>query len=291
MILTKTELQAIAEIGNGVKHLADLAKAINTSLSHTYNLIHTLSTKGLLKLTRVGIEPEPKTHVTLLLNLLSNAKNLSEPLSGTGMQIYTILVEPKKVKEIEIITGLHKTTVLKKINQGRRMSLVVKNKNIYSVNEKIWPQVKEFLVELKKYEEVIDNRIPINSIIYRKNDKEILFSTKEDVDAEKTAFSAYEIYGIKLLNIRNFYYLPKKFLSKKEIFQHSLYVAQISADHKDLIFVALFLLKHKELTSTKHRIVDELKKIFAGEHIAGYPTLAEIKNRAEVYNIYDTSIH
>ena len=56
----------------------------------------------------------------------------------------------------------------------------------------------DFLEELKKYEDTTDERIPVSSIIYYKKDEEIVFSNKEELDAAKTAFSAYEEYGISI---------------------------------------------------------------------------------------------
>ena len=110
-----------------------------------------------------------KTHVNLLLKLLSKTANLSSPLSGTGLQIYLAILEPKTIKEVEKETGLHKTTILKKINQGRKMSLLLIENKKYRINEKIWPDAKDCFIELKKYEDSVDTRIPVNSIIYFKN--------------------------------------------------------------------------------------------------------------------------
>src|SRR3989344_7439686 len=145
------------------------------------------------------LQPEMKTHINMLLTLLSKAANLSRPLSATGLQIYLALLEPKTIKEMEKETGFHKTTILKKINQGRKMSLLLIENKKYLINEKIWPDAKDCFIELKKYEDSVDTRIPVNSIIYFKNAEEIVFSNKEIIDAEKTAFSAYNQYSIKLL--------------------------------------------------------------------------------------------
>jgi len=286
MWFSKTELKIISEIGNGNKDVTGIAKALNMSVSQVYRNAQKLSEKGFLRLKEGILEPEMKTHVSMLLKILSEAVNLANPLSGTGLQIYLTLLKPKTIKEIKKETGLHKTTALKKINQGRKMSLLIIKDKTYLINEKIWPNVREYLLELKKYEDSVDNRVPINSIIYFKNNNEIVFSNKEHVDAEKTAFSAYEKYGIKLLLTTNYYYLPKKHLTKEDVFIHSLYVAEKSKDTRHLIFAALFLAKYKkELGKISHSLVENLKRILSGENIPGYPTLAEIKDRASVYRI------
>lgn len=286
MIFSITELKVISELGKGNEKISEIAKALKISLSQIYRVAQKLSHKGILSLSEGALLPKMKTHVNLLLKLLSKAANLSAPLSGTGLQIYLTLLEPKTIKEIEKETGLHKTTVLKKIKQGRKMSLLLIENKAYRINEKIWPDAKECLIELQKYENSIDPRVPVNSVIYFKNTEEIIFSNKENIYAEKTAFSAYNKFGIELLLITNYYCLPKRQLTKGEVFMHSLYVAEKSQDTRDLIFVALFLAKYKkELSGIKHRIVENLNKVFSGDHVPGYPLLAEIKDRAGIYNV------
>lgn len=286
MRFSKTELRLISELGNGNKSIINLAKALKISVSQTYRIAKNLNNNNILSLEKNILVPEMKTHVSLLLNLLSKARNLSNPLSGVGIEIYSSIILPKTIKEIEKETNLHKTTIFKKINQGKKMSLVLIENKKYRINEKIWKDAKEFFIELKKYEDSIDKRIPLNSLIYHKNSKEILFSNKEDLDAEKTAFSSYEKYGIKLLLITNYYYLPKKDISKKEVFIHSLYIAEKEKEIRQILFISLFYLKYKkELSNVTHEIITNLNNIFLGENISGYPTLNEIKDRADVYNI------
>lgn len=286
MMFSISELEVISELGNGNMEVTKIAQALNISKSQVYRIAEKLNQKGTLQLSDGILQPEMKTHVNMLLKLLSKAKRLASPLSGTGLQVFMTLTAPKTVKETENATGLHKTTILKKINQGRKMSLLLIDKKTFRVNEKIWPDAKECLLELKRYEESVDERVPVNSEIYFKNDEDIVFSNKEAIDAEKTAFSAYGNYGIKLLLTTNYYCLPKRRLSKEEVFRHSLYVAEKNEETRSIIFIALFYAKHKkDLRQVKHRILDDLYLIFKGEKIPRYPTLQEIKDRAEVYDI------
>jgi len=286
MIFSITELKVISELGKGNREIIKIAKALKISSSQVYRIAQKLCQKDMVNLSEGVLQPEMKTHINMLLTLLSKAANLSSPLSGTGLEIYQAIIAPKTIKGIEKETGLHKTTVLKKIKQGRKMSLLLIENKMYRINEKIWPDAKECFIELKKYENSIDPRVPVNSVIYFKNKEEIIFSNKENIDAERTAFSAYEKFGIEFLLITNYYYLPKRHLTKREVFMHSLYVAEKSQDTRDLIFVALFLTKYKkELSKIKHSIVENLNKVFLGEKLSGYPTFAEIKDRASIYYI------
>ncbi|MBD3204200.1 hypothetical protein GF327_07940 [Candidatus Woesearchaeota archaeon] len=286
MKLSKTEIITISELGKGNNSVPELANALKKSISQVYRIAKKLEKKEIAKLSDNSIKPESKTHVTMMLNLLAKAPNLSNPFSGTGIEIYKTIINPKTGSEIIKKTGLHKTTIFKKIRQGKKMSLILKKNKKYRINEKIWQDAKEFLIELKKYEESLDQRVPVNSTIYHKNEKEIVFSNKNDIDAQKTAFSAYEKYSIKLLLVTNYYYLPKKQLTKKEIFMHSLYIVEKDFSIKNIIFIALFYAKYKkEFSKIKHEIMDKLNKVFSGKEIKNYPTLEEIKDRAKVYDI------
>jgi DNA-binding MarR family transcriptional regulator len=291
MLFSRSELEVIAELGNGNTRVADIAKALHISQSQIYRIAEKLDEKGILNRSEGVLVPEMKTHVNMLLKLLSKAKRLAIPLSGTGLEMFMALIERKTVKDVEKVTNLHKTTVLKKIGQGRKMSFLLIEGKTYRVNEKIWPDAKECLLELKKYEESVDKRVPVNSEIYFKSDEEIVFSNKEEIEAEKTAFSAFGNYDIKLLLTTTYYCLPKRKLSKEDVFWHALQVAQKSKEIRHLIFVALFYAKYKrgwarmKQNRLKHDILENLDKIFEGVRIPEYPTLQEIRDRADVYNI------
>ncbi|MFP4656612.1 MAG: hypothetical protein ACLFNK_03455 [Candidatus Woesearchaeota archaeon] len=117
------------------------------------------------------IDPQKKTHIILLINLLSNVKRLAVPLSGYGLSVYIKLLEPRTLNQLIKETNLHKTTILKKINQGRKMSPLIKEKRTYRINERIWPRFIEFLDAFLEYQNSIDDRVPLDSIIYKKDDQ------------------------------------------------------------------------------------------------------------------------
>ncbi|MGV8162434.1 MAG: hypothetical protein ACP5N2_03840 [Candidatus Nanoarchaeia archaeon] len=282
-----TELKVLEQIGKGKKNVLEIASALNISRSQIYRICQSLEKKRIIVVSRGIIMPEGKTHINLLLQLLSEQSSVISSLSGAGLEIFTkIADESKTMAEIGLETNLHKTTIAKKIKEGLKISLVSKIKHKYKINELIWPKAKEFLIEFKKYELSIDERIPVNSTIYYKNKEEILFSTKEFLDAELTAFSVYEKYGLKIHNLTNYYYLPKKILTKKEVFIHSLKIAEKDQETRNILFVALFYLKFKkELSSVKNNALEKIKSVLKGEKIDKFITLSEIKDRAEMYGL------
>ncbi len=286
MKLSRTELRILAEIANGNKEISVIAKALKKSKVQVYRSGRKLIDKGFILLSNGHYEAAKATHVNLFLQLLGEYPSICEPLSGSGIKILTALLEPMGIAGIMQETGTKRTQVFKKIEQARAISLAIYEKGRYSLNGRIWGKAVDFLKELKKYEETTDPRVPAESRIYFKNEKEIVFSSKEELDAALTGFSAYGQYGIKLLMGVNYYYLPKKKLSEEEVFRHSLVIAEKDFETRQIILVALFHAKYrKDLQEIRHHILENIEKILEGQKIPGYPTLQEIRDRAETYDI------
>jgi predicted transcriptional regulator len=286
MRFSKTELKVLLQISLGKRQVSEVAEALDKDPSQIYRIIKNLEKKGYAELNKGIILPSENTHVNLLLQEISRRPNIINNLSGSGMKLFTTLLEPKSVSEIIKETGIKRSTIFYKLKEATKNSFINTVEEKYFFNEKIWPKVREFLVELKKHEETTDKRIPGGAVIYFKNKDEIIFSTKIECDAALTGFSAYENFGIKLLTVDYTYYLPKKTLTKNEVFLHSLYRAEKERDTRDFILIALFYLKHKnELADIKHEIIYNINKVLQGEKIKYYPSIAEIKDRADVYDI------
>lgn len=285
MELSKGELLLLEQIAKGNRSLRSIALALNKSEKQIYVYVKNLSDKGYTTLSNGNIEPKRLVHVSLLLQLLSKTPNLPHILSGSGISILQEMLKPVTIPEISKKTGYKKTAIYSKLVEARKRSLVNKNKNTFEINEQVWCELKEFLEEALKYESSIDDRIPTSAIIYYKRENEIIFSAKENIDAVKTAFSAYGQYGIELLTSTNYYYLPKKDLKKIDILMHSLYIEEKEHDIRYLIFIGLFYAKYKKELKVNHPIIRNLSEIFSGKNINGYPSYQEIKDRADVYNI------
>lgn len=286
MKFSQTELKILEQISQGNTTIIDIAKAIKKSKKQIYRASQKLAKKGFLELSKGNLEPKKASHITLLLHILADYPNLTQLLSESGIEILFTSLKPKTVEDIIDETGLKKSIIYRKLKQARTISVIKRKNKQYFFNEKLWSKLKDFLEEFKRLLEITDIRIPANSIIYYKTDKEIVFSNKTKQDAALTAFSTYENYGIKLLTPTNYYYLPKKRLSKKEIFIHSLYITEKEKIIRHLIYVTLFYAKFKKyLSSIKHPILKKIKLVLKGKKILGYPKLEEIKEKAEIYDI------
>jgi len=287
MRLSQTELKILQQIAIGNKDIKIISEVIKKSNKQIYKSSQKLKNYDFLYLSNGILEPRKATHITLLLQILAKYPNLIQLFSGSGLLMLTALTQPKTAEQIIMETGLKKTVIYDKIKQGINISVVVQNRNQkYILNEKVWNDLKELFEEFKRHEETTDSRVPANSTIYYKNEKEILFSNKAELDAMPTGFSAYENYGIKLFLTTNYYYLPKKSLSKQNVFFHSLQITEKEKDIRHLTYIALFYVKFKkEFSKIRHPLIEKIKQILQGKTIKGYPTLEELKKKAEVYDI------
>ncbi len=285
MQLSKPQLLVLEQIANGNKEISEIARALKRSEKQIYVIAKKLSDNGIVRLSNGTLEPKKTLCVALLLQLLSKTTNLTPVLADSGIPILTSMLKPVTLEEIIDETGFKRATIFKKLKQAKMRSIVKKNAATYEINKKLWSSLKDFLEKLKEYESVTDDRIPVGAVIYYKKGNEIVFSSKEELDATLTAFSAYERYGIRLLTVTNYYYLPKRKLTKEEILMHSIYVAEKDMDIRNLIFIALFYAKFKKEFKIKHPILLNLSAVLAGGEIKGYPKYHEIKEKAEVYGI------
>ena len=286
MRFSKTELKVLEQVALGKRHVMEVATDLKKDKSQIYRTINNLKKKGFAELKEKVIVPSKATHVQILLQELARQPSFINHLLGCGIKFYTFILEPKTVGEIITSTGIKRSTIFYKLKKAMRNSFISKIGNKYQFNGKFWPKICEFLIELKKYEETNDKRTPPGAVIYYKSKDEIVFSTKAEADAELTGFSAYGLCGIKLFTVDNTYYLPKKKLTKKEVFLHSLYRAEKEKNIQNLILIALFYVKYKKnLTAIRHEIIDNLKKVIKGEKVRNYPSLPGIKDRADIYDI------
>ncbi|MDD2531282.1 MAG: helix-turn-helix domain-containing protein [Candidatus ainarchaeum sp.] len=218
-----------------------------------------------------------------LVLLLRKNPNLVGLLRDSNLAILLQMLSLKTVKEISKITNCDEQTVYKLIQNARRVGLVLKIKNKFVINETNWPKVKEFLQDLLKQEMSFDKRVPKDSIIYFKSENEILFSTNESINASKAAFLAFSEFGVKVLPLTNYYYLPKKRLSAKEIFDQALLITKIDFDCRNLVFLALFILKNK--VKSDDEIVKNICMVFEGNNLPNYPSKKDLQEKAKLYGL------
>jgi hypothetical protein len=227
-----------------------------------------------------------QVHISLLLGLLRENKSLMDFLADSGIKILTTLEQPQTINKIIVETGLKRGIIYRKLKKAISINLIRKRGTEFEINDDIWSTIREFIVSLLKYEQTLDTRIPTESIIYFKKNNEVIYSSLSEQKATKTAFSVFGDYGIRIFNKENFYYLPEKKLTIKEVFKQSLLITEKNREIRYLLYCVLFYLKFKkQLGGVKSSILENIKLILEGKVIKGYPSLSEIKEKAGQYDI------
>jgi predicted transcriptional regulator len=197
--------------------------------------------------------------------------------------------EPKSVVALVEQTGIEDSMIYVYLEEFLRLGVVRRYENQrtkgyrYAFNISLWKQLKGFVDALLEYQ--AQHLVPRKALLIKSYSGSVLFkSLRKRLDATFTSFSVFGEYGIKL-GMRDFYYtLPKRELSIREIFIHSLDSAE---DHRQRLFCILFYLKYKdELEGIEHATMEEINAVLKGEKIKGYQSMGEIKDQVEPYKIY-----
>lgn len=191
-------------------------------------------------------------------------------------------------KSVEVLsqeTGIPQKTVYYYLKYLLHLGIVRKIRNgkrgLYSFNSIFWGELKDFVTSLQEYQET--QLLPREALLIKSYRDSILFKSISKLDATPTSFSAYGQYGIELALRDNYYILPKRELSIADVFLHSLDCAE---DLAHRLFCILFYLKNKDkLERIKHPMMKDIEAILQDGRVKGYPTLDDIKDRAEVYDI------
>ncbi len=193
----------------------------------------------------------------------------------------------KGVEELSRETGIPRKTIYYYLKDLQRIGIVKKSKSgkkgLYSFNNIFWGELKDFVTSLQEYQE--KQLISREALLIKSYRDGILFKSISNQDATPTSFSAYGLYSIDLDLRDNYYFLPKRNLSIADVFLHSLDCAE---DSSHRLFCILFYLKNKdklELENIRHPMMKEIGAVLKGETVAGYPTLDDILDRAELYDI------
>ncbi len=267
-----------------------LQKELGIQKGSVSRLLTSLQNKGLVE--RAGGEiilaGTPPAEAFKKLYYTHRASPLQEILSGRRVELLSQMGSSQKSLEtLAKETGISSDTVYYYLQDLLSLGIVSRSKEgkayFYSFNYIIWPELKEFVTALLKYQ--ILRLVPREALLIKGYESSVLFKSLRPLDATLTSFSAYEDYGIEL-RLRDYHYtLPKRRLSIGEIFTHSLDSAEGISQR---LYCILFYLKNKEsLEEVRHPMMVDIRAVLKGERLKGYPTKEEIEEQAELYGIQD----
>ena len=248
MRLTKPMIRAFNCIINGENTLKKIAVALHRSIYWTDRVINSLEEEGFitkrknhtLNGSRFLIVVSNTLHALKLKELFFQYSGISfeEILADSRLLFLTAVSEDWINTDIAVeLSGISKFIIERYRSQLRNRGVIEKKKNLYKVNEKAWPLLKEFLIAYKNYG-MVDGQIKW------KYNQEILFEVNNEklIQNNATGLYLYKDYRVNVGVVSALCISPKKKLSKEEIFVHSLFEV---TDPRTLHFALTFYLKTK----------------------------------------------
>ena len=290
MRFSESEIEALILVAGSKQalHPRDLSHALNLRPETTSRVVTGLVNKGLLEregkeiaLARTPVAESFKrlyfTHRVSPLPLLVADKRVD--------LLYNMKNAPQSAKALEKETNIPKKTIYRYLKDFLHLGAAKRSKQgrtyLYSINYTFWPELEDFVTTLIDYQALC--LVPREALLIKSYGNSVLFKSLRLYDATPTSFSAYGEYGIDLDLRDNYYTLPKRELSIEEIFIHSLDSAE-SLSHR--LFCILFYLKNRDkLEGIDHPMMKNINAVLQGERIKGYPSLGDIEDRADLYDI------
>jgi len=291
MRLSENEVRLLIEVvrSEGALEPNDLAAALKIKVTSIYKIINRLEHKGLIdkEFSRIILSISQQAQSFKKLYYTHHTSPFERVLVGERINLlFSINRTPKSVEELSSESGIPKSSVYYFLNDLVKLGIVRKIKKKgnafqYSFNYTIWGELKEFLAHLSEIESLM--KVPTGGLLIKDYGNNVLFKSIRQLDATPTSFSAYGNYGIVLFltKISNYYTLPKRELSIRDVFVHSL----DSADEiQNKLLCILFYLKNRhKLKNIKHPMMIDIRAILRHKRIKGYPTYEEVMDRMVVY--------
>lgn len=292
MHLKKSEIGVLIYILNsgGVTQPRDIAREFGLRLETVSRILSHLEYAGLVRREGRSIalaKSEPAESFKRLY-YTRRASPLADILRGRRITLIAALDrDPKSVSELSAETGIPAKTLYFYLKDIIRLGIAKKIKNkdrngfLYSFNYTLWAELKSFLTSLLEHE--ARQQLPEDAVLIKIYSNSILFRSLRQLDATPTSFSVYEHYGIDLGFRDHYYTLPKRKLSIRDVFIHSLDSAE-SISHR--LYCILFYLKYRDdLSDISHPVMRRIRAVLRGDRVRGYPSPDEVKSRAVMYEI------
>ncbi len=276
-MLNKQDLRILKLLSiNEAQKSIDIAKKLAIS-QRTINLrVKSLQNQKLLTKSNDRIYFEENPLAIKLKEFILDKEDL-EYLQGLNLELLILTSEEKlSLEELILKTGYKKSQVYNSIKYLQKRHLLLKEKTFYYFNNKLWKSLEPILFLFKEYK-LINSNLPKGSIIIFQNKEKIIFQNDDELkDFQKTAFSRFSDFGIDIY-YPNTYTNSSKELSIIEIFVDAL---DITKTLREKIYLGMFYEKNKnKIKNISHPILNNIKKVLAGERIENYPKREEIIGR------------
>ncbi len=305
MKLTTPMIKAFAHIAHGVSTIESLARAEHKSLNRITEIVQDLGKEGFivkkrnprLKGSRLSIEVASTIHAVKLRNIMIEYSSIHFEEILADSKILFLAAVCEDWMDIPTATRLSKISryaIDRYRPRLKNRGVIIRQKNLYKVNELAWHSLKEFLIAYKNYSQ-------LNGIVQWKYQDDILLEVDREnlIQGTVTGLADYDRYGVQVGTVTFLCALPKREVSKEELFVHSLFeIDDPRTLHLALTFylknklaykkIMQFAMKYSKYTLFK-RFVTLLKAKEDKVRLEGLPTFdrKDFIRIAHMYGVYD----
>jgi len=303
--LTPKEVAALRSIRPGGASNKEIAAALCVSPPGLSRLSRSLESKGLISVRKAG------TSHTAILSEMKHALRLRRVLDEHGHMklervlslaslrvITSIAASPGSTRgDIISSSGVSARTLQKVLGDLKALGVLrIGSRGIYSISDRFTP-IADFAREFGSYaNQKVALEFSPDSVIVWERGGEFIVKTKrarEDAGFRETAFSAFEAYGVPLLQDWHYYYHPcgEWRRTADEVLLQSLLISPLST--REMIVILVFWEKNglgKDVDRLREKArrygrASELESIIAyfedpvKNRGPGFPRLSEVRAR------------
>ena len=277
-MFTEKELELLYHLYRGDSNVDSLSGSLGISKPETYRLVREMRRKDVLDPDDLCISR--CAFAKRLMFIMSEGTGMSRFLRDRRLDVLLSITEPRTIDSISYDTGISESYLRKILSIQIQGGMVQNINGVYRINDDEYPEVRPFLESYKDHREMSDPRVPRMAKIIRSNDREILYSSREETDDELTAFSVFEGYGVKGMNYDTRYYVKgREGSSIDDVFNDALAVAEKENDWRLRMVSELFFMKNQGKFAPSVRFLITHNRVMAGEHVKGWPSKQDIDDR------------
>ncbi len=248
MRLNKPMIRAFTKIAHGTNNIEELATTLGKSPNRTVEIIGDLEKEGFVKkIDNYSIKGSRKIlwvantpHATKLKEIIFEYSTIKfeDILSDSKLLFLASLCEDwTDMKTATKLSKITKYMVDRYKSMLKNRGIIIRKNNLYKINEKAWPLLKEFLINYKNYSQIM-------GVVKWKYQDEIIFEVDNEdlIKGNTTGFYSYKDYGVEVGTISALCTEPKRKISKEEVFVHSLFELD---DPRTLHLALTFYIKNK----------------------------------------------
>jgi len=242
--MNSSSIALLEAIGEGVSDLKELQGRLGLGKTQFYDLLKDLANADYIEKidSKVTFKQNSKT---ILFRDVAPHFNTEKLLRDSNETVFSSLVEPMTVEELQRLTGLSLATIKRSLADLQSIGAVTKENDRLGIN-RAKDQLYTF-AQILKTERTKKDLEPYAEIIFQNS----LITLKrvpkgKRVEGELTGFSLFSDYGIEYHTTHDYYAKQQSALKLQDVLLHAIIAANKDKDKNGLIMSIIFYLKNKD---------------------------------------------